>query len=52
MNYKRGEPLRAWEENLRPEAEKGKRPYALIPAKFKDIKDKYTARLSGYIISK
>jgi hypothetical protein len=39
-----------WDVDERPEAEKGTRPRAPRPAKFKDIKEEYSFRLKEYAI--
>ncbi|PMD23156.1 hypothetical protein NA56DRAFT_62212 [Hyaloscypha hepaticicola] len=48
LNAERNVPLVEWENDARPEAEKGAKPRAPRAAKFDDIKEEYSFRLKEY----
>ncbi|PMD22214.1 hypothetical protein NA56DRAFT_702570 [Hyaloscypha hepaticicola] len=50
LNAERNAPLVEWENDTRPEAEKGAKPRAPRAAKFDDIKEEYSFRLKEYTV--
>ena len=50
LNAERNAPLVEWENDARPEAEKGAKPRAPRAAKFDDVKEEYSFRLKEYAV--